>query len=498
MTSGCARRSTTRWTSPPSWPISPGPAAFWPRARYRPGLAGYDSTRARYSYDPAEARRLLAEAGYADGLTLKLWRSQRPEYARIVQAMQQDLAQVGVTIEIVERDASSARAAARKGEADLFFTDWYGDYPDAENFNYPLFYSGNRGPGGNLAFLADSALDAMILTRAGHHRFRPQGPARPGHRPAGLRPGPLDLLLVPGRSLGHAAGDHRLADPGHLQRAALAVGAPPPAMIRWLAIRLLLLLPTLLGVLVVAFLLLYVAPGDPVQAMVGERADSATIAQLRTELRLDDPLPVQFAHYVGGVLHGNLGNSYITRRPILGDLLERFPATLRLATAAMLLATTTGMLIGIYGAWRPGSWGDRIATFGAYLGVSFPVYWVALVLILVFAVSLRWLPPSGSTGLAALVLPAITLGMRSIAFIARMTRSAMQEVLQQRLRAHRPGPGAGRVEGDPVARPAERTAPGDHRDRPRLRQLPHRLDPDRDDLRLAGRRPLRAHRHRQA
>jgi ABC-type dipeptide/oligopeptide/nickel transport system permease component len=201
-------------------------------------------------------------------------------------------------------------------------------------------------------------------------------------------------------------------------------------MIRWLAIRLLLLLPTLLGVLVVAFLLLYVAPGDPVQAMVGERADSATIAQLRAELRLDDPLPVQFVHYVGGILHGDLGHSYITRRPILRDLLERFPATLRLATAAMLLATTLGMLIGIYGAWRPGSWGDRIATFGAYLGVSFPVYWVALVLILVFAVSLRWLPPSGSTGLAALVLPAITLGMRSIAFIARMTRSAMQEVLQ--------------------------------------------------------------------
>ena len=200
-------------------------------------------------------------------------------------------------------------------------------------------------------------------------------------------------------------------------------------MIRWLAIRLLLLVPTLLGVLVVAFLLLYVAPGDPVQAMVGERADSATIAQLRAELRLDDPLPAQFAHYVGGVLHGNLGNSYITRRPILGDLLERFPATLRLATAAMLLATTTGMLIGIYGAWRPGSWGDRVATFGAYLGVSFPVYWVALVLILVFAVSLRWLPPSGSTGFAALILPAVTLGMRSIAFIARMTRSAMQEVL---------------------------------------------------------------------
>jgi ABC-type transport system substrate-binding protein len=92
-----------------------------------------------------------------------LWRSQRPEYARIVQAMQQDLAAVGIQAEIVQRDASSARAAARKGEADLFFTDWYGDYPDAENFNYPLFYSGNRGPGGNLAFLADSGLDSLIL-----------------------------------------------------------------------------------------------------------------------------------------------------------------------------------------------------------------------------------------------------------------------------------------------------------------------------------------------
>jgi peptide/nickel transport system substrate-binding protein/oligopeptide transport system substrate-binding protein len=128
-----------------------------------PSLPGYDSSRARYSYDPALARRLLAEAGYPNGLSLKLWRSQRPEYARLAQAFQQDLAAAGVKVEIIERDASSARAAARKGEADLFLTDWYGDYPDAENFNYPLFFSKNRGPGGNLAFLADSALDAMIL-----------------------------------------------------------------------------------------------------------------------------------------------------------------------------------------------------------------------------------------------------------------------------------------------------------------------------------------------
>ncbi|MEO8030658.1 MAG: ABC transporter substrate-binding protein [Gemmatimonadota bacterium] len=128
-----------------------------------PGIEGYDSTRAPYAYDSALARRMLAEAGYPNGFSIKLWRSARPEYARIVQAMQQDLAAVGITAEIVQRDASSARSAARKGEADLFLTDWYGDYPDAENFNYPLFYSGNRGPGGNLAFLADSGLDSLIL-----------------------------------------------------------------------------------------------------------------------------------------------------------------------------------------------------------------------------------------------------------------------------------------------------------------------------------------------
>jgi ABC-type dipeptide/oligopeptide/nickel transport system permease component len=199
---------------------------------------------------------------------------------------------------------------------------------------------------------------------------------------------------------------------------------------RFLLQRLVLLIPTLLGVLIVTFLLLYVAPGDPVQAMVGERADPETLARLRAELHLDDPLPQQFAHYVGGVLRGDLGTSYITRRPILRDLLQRFPATLRLAAAAMLFAALTGISIGIYGAWRPGALLDRAAAFGAYLGISFPVYWVGLILILIFAVNLRWLPPSGSGGLVYLVLPALTLGMRSVAFLSRMTRAAMQEVLQ--------------------------------------------------------------------
>ncbi|MDE3128289.1 MAG: ABC transporter permease [Gemmatimonadota bacterium] len=200
-------------------------------------------------------------------------------------------------------------------------------------------------------------------------------------------------------------------------------------MARFILRRLALAVPTLLGVLVVAFLLLYVAPGDPVTAMLGQRADPATVARLRAELHLDDPLPVRFARYADGVLHGRLGRSYVTDRPITADIAERFPKTLELAAAAMLLATTCGITLGVLSARRPGGWVDRLALGVAYLGISFPVYWVGLLLILVFAVGLRWLPPSGSGGLRYLILPALALGMRSIAFQARVTRSSMLDAL---------------------------------------------------------------------
>jgi ABC-type dipeptide/oligopeptide/nickel transport system permease component len=200
-------------------------------------------------------------------------------------------------------------------------------------------------------------------------------------------------------------------------------------MSRFILRRILLSIPTLFGVLVVAFLLLYVAPGDPVESMVGERADSATIARLRAQLRLDDPLPQRFGHYLARVVTGDLGQSYITNRPITQDIRERFPKTLQLAGAAMLLASIVGITLGVLSARRPGGLIDRFALGLAYLGISFPVYWVGLLLILLFAVTLRWLPPSGYGSLRFLALPALTLGMRSIAFLARMTRSAMLESL---------------------------------------------------------------------
>jgi len=195
--------------------------------------------------------------------------------------------------------------------------------------------------------------------------------------------------------------------------------------------RLLLAIPTLFGVLVVAFLLLYIAPGDPVQAMIGERADEETIARLRAQLHLDDPLPQRFGHYVASVARGDLGRSYITNRPITQDIRERFPKTLQLAGAAMLLAASIGITLGVLSARRPGGLFDRLSLGIAYLGISFPVYWVGLLLILLFAVTLRVLPPSGYGRLRFLILPALALGMRSIAFLARMTRSAMLESFGQ-------------------------------------------------------------------
>jgi ABC-type dipeptide/oligopeptide/nickel transport system permease component len=204
-------------------------------------------------------------------------------------------------------------------------------------------------------------------------------------------------------------------------------------MISYLLRRVLALLPVLLGVTFLSFLLLYVIPGDPVQAIAGERYDEAILAELRAELHLDDPLPLRYGRYLLDLLRGDLGRSYVTREPVIDRIRETFPHTLLLATGAMIVAIVFGLGLGLIAALRPGSWLDRLAMALSATGISVPVFWLGMVFIYLFSMQLHWLPPSGFGGgkLSHLILPAFTLGLGSAAVIARMTRASLMEVLAQ-------------------------------------------------------------------
>jgi ABC-type dipeptide/oligopeptide/nickel transport system permease component len=152
---------------------------------------------------------------------------------------------------------------------------------------------------------------------------------------------------------------------------------------------------------------------------------------MRAELHLDDPLPLRYARFLGRLVRGDLGTSYVSREPVAQRIAATFPRTLALALAAMLFAVTAGLGLGILAAWRPGSWLDRLAMAAASTGISVPVFWLGMVLIYLFSLQLRWLPPSGYAGADPrhLILPALTLGGGSAALLARMTRSTLLEVL---------------------------------------------------------------------
>ncbi len=189
--------------------------------------------------------------------------------------------------------------------------------------------------------------------------------------------------------------------------------------------------PTLLGLTLITFLLLRAIPGDPALGLVGERADPRAVEAIRKELGQDKPLPAQFIGYLKLLAHGNLGKSYYTHREVSKDIVEKFPNTLKLAFAAMLLSTIAGILLGVLSAVTRGSYWEKVFSGMALAGVSLPVFWVGLVLMLLFAFMLPWLPPSGMGGgrLAYLVLPASTLGLNSAAYVARITRMSLIEAL---------------------------------------------------------------------
>jgi peptide/nickel transport system permease protein len=197
--------------------------------------------------------------------------------------------------------------------------------------------------------------------------------------------------------------------------------------------RVLLFIPTLLGITLITFILMKHLPGDPVTAMVGERASPETISRIRAELGLDKPLPFQYAAYLKRLGQGELGRSVFTNRKIADDLLQKFPNTVKLALTAMLFASTFGIGLGVFAAVKHGTGWDRLVTLISVGGISIPVFWLGLALMLVFAFYLRWLPPSGmgDNSLAHIILPAVTLGTFSMSYIVRVTRSSMLESLSQ-------------------------------------------------------------------
>lgn len=205
--------------------------------------------------------------------------------------------------------------------------------------------------------------------------------------------------------------------------------------------RLVSLIPVLLGLSVIVFAIMALIPGDPAMAILGAYATPENVARLNAQLGLDRPLPVQYLTWLGNILTGDFGRSYSLERPVIDEVLERFQATLILAGAALVLCTVWGLLAGIVAAVRQYGWADRIVTFIVLIGISMPSFWLGLLLIMLFAVRLQWLPASGMYAiygggdladlLRHLVLPAVTLSAVAAGVIARLTRSAMLEVLRQ-------------------------------------------------------------------
>ncbi len=202
-------------------------------------------------------------------------------------------------------------------------------------------------------------------------------------------------------------------------------------MLRFIFARLFSAAIVVIGVSTLVFMLIHLVPGDPVEVMLGESAQPADRAALRHALRLDQPVPVQLYHYFNGLLHFDLGASLHSQRPIVEMMLERLPATLELALAALLVAIVIALPLGVLSAVRKDTVWDHSARVVSLMGISIPHFWLGPLLILVFSLWLGWLPVSGRDGLPSLVLPALTLGTALAAILSRMIRATLLETLNE-------------------------------------------------------------------
>jgi peptide/nickel transport system permease protein len=205
--------------------------------------------------------------------------------------------------------------------------------------------------------------------------------------------------------------------------------------------RLIASVPILLGLSVIVFAMMALIPGDPATAILGSYATPENVARLNSQLGLDKPLVEQYFIWLGNLFHGDMGRSYALNRPVADEVFERFGATLILAGASLILCSIFGLIAGIAAAVHQFGWTDRVVTFLVLIGISTPSFWLGLLLIMLFAVELQWLPASGMYAiyggggpldlLAHLAMPAVTLAVVATAVIARLTRAAMLEVLRQ-------------------------------------------------------------------
>ncbi|HEX6990144.1 MAG TPA: ABC transporter permease [Bacillota bacterium] len=198
----------------------------------------------------------------------------------------------------------------------------------------------------------------------------------------------------------------------------------------YLANRVLRMIPVLFAVVTLVFLMLHMIPGDPARVVLGDEATEEDVAAFRAQLGLDQPLGAQYARFLSGLARGDMGRSYVTGRPVLLDAFERFRFTMLLASASLVVAAVVGVLLGIPAGARPYSAMSALIMVLALLGVSIPAFWLGLLLMLVFSLSLGWLPVAGTGTWQHLVLPTLTLSTWSLGVIARMTRASVADTMR--------------------------------------------------------------------
>lgn len=201
-------------------------------------------------------------------------------------------------------------------------------------------------------------------------------------------------------------------------------------MAKYILKRLLMLIPVMLGVVIIVFSLLYITPGDPVDTLLGDDATPEAVAELREQLGLNGGYFKRLFSYIKNLLRGDLGICYATKQPVMTRLMQTFPNSLKLAGFAVFLSVALGLTMGIISAVKQYSWFDNIAMALAMVGNAMPNFWQGLLLMLLFALYLHWLPATGFTTWKHMILPAVTIGTSSAAAIARMTRSSMLEVIR--------------------------------------------------------------------